>query len=162
VIRDVGAALGRGVPVLASDGLLPVSKLFGSAGPAARGVRVLFPGLTVQGLPPAGRHFVAQFGATQAGGRVDEAAVYAAEGMTIMLDAIAGSDGTRAAITRELLGARVNGGLLGTFRFDASGDPTVAPITILRAQHPGGDDRVTSHEGATVERVIRPRAGLGG
>jgi branched-chain amino acid transport system substrate-binding protein len=162
VIRDVREALGPGVPVLANDGLLPISKLFRDAGAAARGVRVTFPGLTVEGLPPAGRHFVAQFGATQPGGRVDEAAVYAAEGATLMLDAIGSSDGTRASVSRELLQARASGGLLGSFRFDAHGDPTLTPITILRAERPGGDDRVTGHEGATVERVLYPRPGLGG
>ncbi|MDX6637741.1 MAG: hypothetical protein QOJ01_1252, partial [Solirubrobacterales bacterium] len=152
VIRDVRASIGGRVPVVANDGILPVSKLFREAGPAARGVRLTYPGLTVGGLPAPGRHFVAQFGATQPGGRVDESAVYAAEGMTIMLDAIARSDGTRA-VTTEMLRARVNGGLLGSFRFDAHGDPTTTPITILRAERAGGDDRVTSHEGASVERV---------
>jgi YVTN family beta-propeller protein len=162
VIRDVRAALGSRVPVVANDGLLPVSKLFREAGAAARGVRIAFPGLTVEGLPPAGRHFVAQFGATQAGGRVDEAAVYAAEAATLMLDAIGRSDGTRASVARELLQARASGGLLGSFRFDVRGDPTATPITILRVERAGGDDRVMSHEGAAVERVISPPRGLGG
>jgi YVTN family beta-propeller protein len=162
VIADVRSALGPGVPVLANDGLLPISKLFRSAGPAARGVRVTFPGLTVQGLPPAGRHFVAQFAATQPGGRVDEAAVYAAQATTVMLDAIAASDGTRPSIAAQLLRARVGSGLIGGVRFDARGDPVAQPITILRAQRPGGDARVTSHDGATVERVVYPPPGIGG
>jgi YVTN family beta-propeller protein len=162
VIRDVRAALGPDVPLIANDGLLPVSKLFRGAGLAARGVRITFPGLTLEGLPPAGRHFVAQFGATQPGVRVDEAAVYAAAAMTLMLDAVARSDGTRPSVTAELLRARASSGLLGDVRFDARGDPTRAPITILRAEHGGGDDRVTSHEGAAVERVLYPRSGLGG
>jgi ABC-type branched-subunit amino acid transport system substrate-binding protein len=123
---------------------------------------VTFPGLTVQGLPPAGRHFVAQFAATQPGGRVDEAAVYAAQATTVMLDAIAASDGTRPSIAAQLLRARVGSGLIGGVRFDARGDPVAQPITILRAQRPGGDARVTSHDGATVERVVYPPPGIGG
>jgi YVTN family beta-propeller protein len=162
VIRDLRPGLGQRVPLLAGDGVLPISKLFDAAGPAARGVRVSFPGLTNEGLPPAGRHFVAQFGATQPGGRVDAQAVYAAQATTIMLDAIARSDGTRDSVRNELLGARVSRGLLGSFRFDARGDPTVRPITILRAERPGGSDQVTSPEGASVERVVYPRPGLGG
>jgi branched-chain amino acid transport system substrate-binding protein len=161
VIRDVRRALGRRVPVLAGDGVLPISSLFRAAGPAARGVRVSLAGLAGDRLPPAGRHFVAQFGATQPGGRVDESAVYIAEATAIMLDAISRSDGTRASIARELLGARVNGGLLGSFRFDANGDPSVTPITIFRAERGGGSDHVLGHEGASVERVLYPRPGLG-
>jgi branched-chain amino acid transport system substrate-binding protein len=161
VIADVRHALGPRVPVVAGDGALPIAGLFRAAGPAARGVRVTLAGLTTDRLPPAGRHFVAQFGATQPGGRVDEAAVYAAEGTTIMLDAIARSDGTRASVTSELLKGRVSGGSLGSFRFDANGDPTLMPITVLRARRAGGSERVQSHEGATVERVLYPRPGLG-
>jgi branched-chain amino acid transport system substrate-binding protein len=162
VIADVRAALGPRVAVLAGDGVLPISALFRQAGDAARGVRVTLPGLTVQGLSPAGRHFVAGFGATQPGGRVDEAAVYAAAGTTIMLDAIARSDGSRASVTRELLRAPVERSILGSFRFDSNGDPTLQPITILRAERGGGSDGVASYEGASVERVVRPRPGMGG
>ena len=162
VVADVRGAIGPRVPVLAGDGLLPISKLFRAAGPAARGVRVTLAGLTIDRLAPAGRHFVAQFGATQPGGRVAEAAVYAAEGTTLVLDAIARSDGTRASVANELLGARVTGGILGSFGFDANGDPTVMPITVLRAERGGGSEQVLSHEGASVERVLYPRPGLGG
>ena len=162
VIADVRAAIGPRVPVLAADGVLPISSLFRAAGPAARGVRVTFPGFANAALPPPGRHFVGQFAATQPGGRVDETAVYAAEATTIMLDAIARSDGTRASVRAQLLRSRVEGELLGSFRFDANGDPTVAPVTILRAERPGGSDLVSSPEGASVERVVYPRPGLGG
>jgi len=162
VIADVRTALGHRVPVIANDGLLPISKLFSSAGRAARGVRITFPGLTIEGLPSAGRHFLAQFAATQPGGRVDEAAVYAAQATTVMLEAIAASDGTRPSIASHLLRAQLGGGLIGGVRFDARGDPTVSPITILQAQRPGGDDRVTSHGGASVERVVYPQLGIGG
>ena len=39
---------------------------------------------------------------------------------------------------------------------------TFAPVTILRAERPGGSDMVSSPEGASVERVVYPRPGLGG
>ena len=155
-------ALGRGVPLLANDGFLPISRLFVAAGPAARGVRVSLPGLTNAGLPPAGRHFVSQFAATQPGGRVQQSAVYAAQATIVMLDAIARSNGSRASVTAELLRRRVNGGFVGSFGFDANGDSTDNPITIVRAEHGGGSNVVASHEGASVERVIRVPRHLGG
>jgi hypothetical protein len=105
---------------------------------------------------------VAQFGATQPGGRVSEAAVYAAQGAVLMLDAIARSDGTRSSVTHELRASRAEHGLIGSVRFDTRGDPTITPISILRAERGGGDDGVASHEGASVERVVYPKPGLGG
>jgi len=162
VIADLRAAIGAQVAVLACNGLLPISKLFRQAGAAARGVRMTLPGLTVSALGPAGRHFISQFGATQPGGRVYEAAVYAAQGAMLMLDAIARSDGTRGSVTAKLRATGVARGLVGRVRFDAKGDPTVTPITILRAERPGGSDAVESYEGASAERVVYPRPGLGG
>jgi ABC-type branched-subunit amino acid transport system substrate-binding protein len=52
--------------------------------------------------------------------------------MEILLDAIATSDGTRAAVTRNVLRARVTSGPLGTFHFDAAGDTTGNRVGIYR------------------------------
>jgi YVTN family beta-propeller protein len=160
LIADLRRALPRRVDLIGGDGLLPLSQLFRSAGPAARGMRVSFPGLTNESLPPEGRQFVAAFGATQPGARVDETAVYAAAAANAMLDAIAGSDGSRRSVTARMLSARTENSLVGPLGFDASGDPLDVPITILRAERGGGSNRVMSHEGASVERVAHPPAAL--
>jgi ABC-type branched-subunit amino acid transport system substrate-binding protein len=52
--------------------------------------------------------------------------------MEILLDAIAASDGTRAAVTRNVLRASVKNGPLGTFHFDAAGDTTANRMGIYR------------------------------
>ena len=67
-----------------------------------------------------------------------------------MLDAIAKSDGTRGDVTARLFETEVTDGLLGTFRFDANGDPAdatgpVVGFTIFKA------DR-----GLEVETTIDP------
>jgi hypothetical protein len=54
-----------------------------------------------------------------------------------MLDAIAPSNGSRRSVTRALLASCVKNGILGSFCFDANGDPTVTPVTILQAKRPG-------------------------
>lgn len=161
VLAALRGALGPRVHLLASDGLLPVSALFRDAGAAARGVHLSFPGLTNDVLGPAGRHFLAQFRATQPGGRVSEAAIYAAQSAGLLLDAIGRSDGTRASITAELFRTNAEGGIVGSVRFDAHGDAVAAPVTIVRAERAGGSDEVLSTEGAAVERVVLPRRGLG-
>jgi hypothetical protein len=149
-------ALPPSVPVIGCDGLLPVSLLFERAGPAARGTYVSINGLVNERLGLAGRKFVRDFGSTQPGARVDIAAVYAAQAAELLLDAVARSDGTRASVSSELFKARVQSGLLGTFAIDADGDPTPAPVTIVRLDHGGGASVVAGYEGARVYRVITP------
>jgi hypothetical protein len=57
---------------------------------------------------------------------------------------------------RELLGARVTGGILGDFRITSTGDTTAQPITILRAVRGGADERIMGYEGGKIVRVITP------
>ena len=94
VIRNLRARLAPGTQLIANDGFLPVAKLFETAGPAARGVHITRPGLAPDSLPREGRQFVAQFAATQGTRPVYFESVYAAQSAELLLDAIAGSDGT--------------------------------------------------------------------
>jgi DNA-binding SARP family transcriptional activator/ABC-type branched-subunit amino acid transport system substrate-binding protein/streptogramin lyase len=162
VLRGLRAALPRSVPVMGCDGLLPLSLLFEQAGPAARGTLIAISGVTNERLPEAGRAFVRGFGATQPGGRVDNAAVYAAQAAEVMIAAIARSDGTRASISDQLLRVRMPDGLLGPVAFEASGDAVPSPVTIVRAQRGGGDDAIESHSGGRVVTVLTPPRSLVG
>jgi ABC-type branched-subunit amino acid transport system substrate-binding protein len=142
--------------LLGTDGFLPISALFTAAGPAARGMYVSAAGLTPGVLGPEGRFFVRGFAATQPGQAVDQTAIYAAQAASLLLAAIASSDGTRASVTKQLFRTRVNRGILGDFGFDEHGDTTSAPVTILRALHGGGASAVLNTEGSSIVRVIRP------
>jgi hypothetical protein len=42
------------------------------------------------------------------------------------------------------------------FDFDANGDITESPVTILRVATGGGSNRILSTEGGVVEQVVRP------
>ena len=44
----------------------------------------------------------------------------------------------------------------GLIAFDANGDTTESPVTILRVSHGGGKNSLLSVEGGVVERVVRP------
>jgi hypothetical protein len=48
----------------------------------------------------------------------------------MLLDAIARSDGSRADVLRNLLGSRVQGGLLGDFSIDRYGDTSLTQIAV--------------------------------
>jgi DNA-binding SARP family transcriptional activator/ABC-type branched-subunit amino acid transport system substrate-binding protein/sugar lactone lactonase YvrE len=160
VVRELRDALGPGVPLLGSDGFTPVSLLVERAGEAARGMYVSLTGLTIERLGRAGRLFVRRFAATQPGAEIEPAAVYAAQATEVLLAAVARSDGTRASVVRELFRTRVRGGLLGDFTFDDNGDISESPITILRAQRPGGKNTILSFDGARIVSVERPQASL--
>jgi branched-chain amino acid transport system substrate-binding protein len=146
--------------VLATDGFLPISGLFRAARSSARGVYVTLAGLAPPTLGPEGRHFVRDFGATHPGQDVDPAAPYAAQAADVLLDAIGRSDGSRRSATRELLATHVRQGILGDLEFDANGDTTSNPVTVLRAVRGGGSSRVGSYDGADIVSVIRPPARL--
>ena len=69
-----------------------------------------------------------------------------------MLDAIARSDGTRDDVTAKLFGTHVTNGLLGTFRFDANGDPVAATGPVV------GFTIVKAAKRLEVEATIYPRS----
>jgi branched-chain amino acid transport system substrate-binding protein len=152
VIRDLRGRLRPTVDLLAPDGLTPLPLLLDRAGSAAHGTFVSLGGAVTERLPPAGADFVRRFGRTQGGHDVAPSAVYAAQAAEVLLDAIARSDGTRASVLEELFASDVRNGLLGTFRFNANGDITESPITILRVSA----SRPRSAEGGAIHRVVRP------
>jgi ABC-type branched-subunit amino acid transport system substrate-binding protein len=111
-------------------------------------------------LSPAGVRFARRFGKVQAGVEVQPSAVYAAQAAEVLLDAIARSDGTRASVLEELFATEVRNGLLGSFAFDANGDTTESPVTIMRVALGGGSNRIGSVEGGVAARVLRPSPSL--
>ena len=157
LIRALRRQLGPRFTILADDGFLPPSLLFQTDGPAARGVYIAAYVLPNGPLGPAARAFVAHFAATQHQAPVNEAAVYAAQATDVMIDAIARSDGTRRSVARALFKTCVHNGILGSFCFDANGDPTSAGISIVEAMRPGGDRIIPDNtEGADLVTVIHP------
>ena len=160
VVRDLRARLGPAVDILAPDGLTPLGLLSRRAGPSARGVYVSLAGTVTERLPPAGADFVRRFAKTQAGGEVEPSAVYAAEATGALLDAIGRSDGTRNSVLEQLFATRAHPGLLGTFGFDANGDITESPVTIMRVTRGGRSRTIGSTEGGVVDRIVRPSPSL--
>ena len=154
LIRDVRASLRPGTEVIANDGFLPIAQLFESAGSSARGVYITRSGLSPDSLPREGRHFVAQFAATQGTRPVYFESVYAAQAAELLLDAIARSDGTRDSVVAALRRTRLKRGLLGSIAFNSEGDMTRAAVTVFRALRGGGSGPVTSTDGAETVRII--------
>jgi ABC-type branched-subunit amino acid transport system substrate-binding protein len=127
VVRSLRRALGSSVTISGPEGLLPVGRLFDRAGTTARGV------LIATGTRPAahGEH---------------PYAVLARQAVDVVLGVIARSDGTRRSIARAVRSLP---------QFDSHGDLRNAPVTILRAQRPGGSRTNMSLEGGRVVAVVR-------
>ena len=92
--------------------------------------------VSVAGQPPTGlkgegAKFVKDFGA-QIGATPNPYSQYGAQAMTVMLDAIDKSDGTRASVTSHLFGLKVTNGIIGTFTINQKGDTSLNPITIYQ------------------------------
>jgi branched-chain amino acid transport system substrate-binding protein len=138
LIRALHQQLGTRVTVLSNENNIPTGPLFQFAGSAARGVYIAT-SLALNGpLGSAARQFVTRFAATRPGAPVNAAVLYAAQATDVLLNAIARSDGTRRSVTHALLSTCVHNGILGSFCFDASGEPTATPVAILQVKRPGG------------------------
>lgn len=131
LIRDLGAALGRDVEILAPDGFNQPTALVEGAGERAEGLFITLAAAPVRALPPAGRRWSAKF-TRRWGSKPCCYAVHAGQVAEIVLDAIGRSDGGRAKVLDNLFDTTVRGGLVGDFSFDRFGDTTLTSIAVYR------------------------------
>jgi ABC-type branched-subunit amino acid transport system substrate-binding protein len=122
------------VALLAPDGFTPLPVLIAQAGPsAAAGTFVSLSGVAdARDFGPNGRRFAHELSAALGTPSVQPSAIYAAQAMEVALEAIARSDGTRESVRRALFATDLRDGLIGRVRFDANGDVSSSPVTILR------------------------------
>jgi ABC-type branched-subunit amino acid transport system substrate-binding protein len=154
VVKALRDQLGGRLAILAPAGLTPISSLLADAGPGAAGTFVAIPGvIDADRFGRASARFVRSLSAALGGQRPEPSAVYAAQAMEVVLDAIARSDGTRGSVLTALFQTRIRDGLVGSVSFDRNGDVQDSPVTILRVE-PGARS-VTDVPEASVYGVIR-------
>jgi branched-chain amino acid transport system substrate-binding protein len=157
VVKALRARLGTRVVLIAGDAFMPPEEVLAAAGPAAVGMYVTTTAVAHEGLGPAGRRFVRDFGKPGGVAPLAIDVTGAAQAAEALLTAIARSDGTRRSVTEQLRGLEIENGILGDFRFDARGDITPASFTVLRIT--GGSERAPGLPpglgGAVVDRVVR-------
>jgi branched-chain amino acid transport system substrate-binding protein len=139
LIRELRSRLGADLLILGPDGFADPGFLVREVGAAADGFVFTIATLPARALPPGGRRFAAEF-ERRFGSAPCCFAVHAAQAMEVLLDAIAESDGTRAGVTRAVLGSSIEGGELGDFRFDSAGDTTRNTMGVFEVRG-GGRDR---------------------
>jgi branched-chain amino acid transport system substrate-binding protein len=134
LIKDKVAVLGPNggaVKLLAPDGFAQQSTI-DLAGSASKGMFASVPGLVPQELPGPGKQLVTALKKTVEG-PVELYAPYAGQAAELVLGALAGTPGSRAAVISGVAGAKVKNGITGSFSILPSGDPSIGPITISRA-----------------------------
>ena len=148
LIKDISSG-DPGVQILAPDGFTPISADVQGAGAAAEGMIVSVAGLPNAQLKGTGKAFVSAF--TKFDHKApDPYAVYAAQAADVLVQAIATSDGTRAAVTKNLFKTKVTNGILGSFTINNNGDTSSNPITFYKIK--GGQ--------STTFKVIVPPVSL--
>jgi DNA-binding SARP family transcriptional activator/ABC-type branched-subunit amino acid transport system substrate-binding protein len=154
VVKALRDQLGGRLAILGPDGMSPISSLLADAGPGAAGTFVAIPGvIDADRFGRASARFVRSLSAALGGQRPEPSAVYAAQAMEVVLDAIARSDGTRDSVLKALFQTRIRDGLIGSVSFDPNGDVQDSPVTILRVD-PGARS-VTDMPDARVYREMR-------
>jgi branched-chain amino acid transport system substrate-binding protein len=161
VLRALRERLGRRVTILGNFWFIPVPAVLRFVGPAARGTYFATSDLSRANAPltAAGQQFAQNMGppAKQYLGVLE-----AGQATELVLNAIAHSDGTRASVLKALRTSRVHNDILGSFGFDANGDPTTAPIPIVRitgTRRPGAG-LPGQFEGSVLDRMVDVPAAL--
>jgi branched-chain amino acid transport system substrate-binding protein len=134
VIKDKVAVLGPNdgdVKLLAPDGFTTQATI-DESGPASKGMFMSVAGVPIDQFKGAALDFIdgLQKGPLQ-GKAIDPYAIYGGQAAQIMLDAIAGSDGTRSDVIKKLFETDVTDGLLGSFKIDDNGDPEEASGAVV-------------------------------
>jgi branched-chain amino acid transport system substrate-binding protein len=162
VLKALREHLGPRIPIMATQGFMPIPDMLEQVGPAARGLYV-----TAEDVPaaarepsPASLRFARDFGQLSS---AEPFVLPAAQAADVVMRAIARSDGSRASVLDEIRSGPVNNGVLGDFRFNR-GDiaPATVPIFRVTGRAPPGEEGFDLSEGAVVDHVFEVPAWLSG
>ena len=132
LLKDLRTVLGTSFPIIVPDGFTPFSATVQTAGAAASGVYISYPGIPVTALKGAGKKFVKAFQRVNGGKLPDPYTAYAAQAAQVLLGAIAKSGGSRSGATSHLTNLKVKNGILGSFSINKDGDTTLGAVSIGR------------------------------
>lgn len=154
VIKDKVAVLGPNdgdVKLYAPDGFTTQATIDESGG-AAKGMFMSVAGVPVDEFEGPAKEFIDQLAAGPLSGKpIDPYAIYGAQAVQVLLDAIAASDGSREDVIAKLFETEVTDGLLGTFGINDNGDPENASGAVV------GFTVYVASDKLETEAVISPK-----
>ena len=162
LIKDKVAVLGPNdgaVKLITPDGFA-TQQTIDDAGSAAAGMYMSVAGQPIDQFQGAAREFATNFSKEYLNGKtIDPYAIYGGQAATVMLDAIAASDGSRSDVISKMFATKVQNGLLGSFSFSENGDPqggtgAVVAITVYKATDKLETDKVISPKQETVDAAL--------
>src|SRR5262249_11873178 len=149
------------VPFLATDNFTFSGDMAQPGAPPAAFRTYVTGALAVpRGLPPQGRALMREIFPGRPLKDISRTVPAAAASMGLLLDAIARSDGTRASVVDQLVHGRAVGTPLGSFAFDANGDPTLAPVTVTKISKSAGATPHVDPAGLAFVRVVNADPGI--
>ncbi|WP_181813704.1 branched-chain amino acid ABC transporter substrate-binding protein [Gaiella occulta] len=154
VIKDKVAVLGPNdgkVKLFAPDGFT-TQQTIDEAGPAAKGMFMSVAGVPIDKFAGPAKEFAQKFEADYLKGKpIDPYAIYGAQAAQVLFDAIANSDGSRGDVIKQMFATQVTDGLLGSFKFNANGDPQDASGAVV------GFTIYVATDKLTTETTISPK-----
>jgi branched-chain amino acid transport system substrate-binding protein len=134
LIKDKIAVLGPndGVKLLAPDGFTPFDEVDKAGTAATTGMYVTVAGSSAAALAAQGgrgAEFINAYKEEFGVERVEPYTAYAAQAAELLLDAIEAGGDDRAAIIDNVLGAKVQGGILGDFEINPEGDRATGDVS---------------------------------
>jgi branched-chain amino acid transport system substrate-binding protein len=133
LIEDLREALGPETEIIGPDGFATPGLIVEGAGSDAENFTWTIAARPTDELPPEGRELAADF-ERRFSSRPCCFAVHYAQSASVILDAVADSDGTRAQVNENLFEASVEDGYLGDFKIDRYGDTTLNTNGVYRIE----------------------------
>jgi branched-chain amino acid transport system substrate-binding protein len=121
------------VALIGFDGLTQQSTIDESEG-AAEAMLSSVPGRAPENLTGPGAEFAEELSALIGDAPIEQFAPFAGEATEVLLQAIESAGDDRAAVAAEVIGLERDDGILGTYEITESGDPSVGPVTVFRAE----------------------------
>jgi branched-chain amino acid transport system substrate-binding protein len=161
LIKDKVAVLGDNdkVKLITPDGFATQQTL-DDAGSASNGMYMSVAGQPIDKFQGVAREFATNFSKEYLNGKtIDPYAIYGGQAASVMLDAIANSDGSRSDVISKLFETKVQNGLLGSFSFSPNGDPqeasgAVVAITLYKGEGTLKTASVISPAQSTVDAAL--------
>jgi branched-chain amino acid transport system substrate-binding protein len=162
VIKDKVAVLGPNdgkVKLLAPDGFTTQATI-DESGTAAAGMYMSVAGVPIDAFKGAALDFIDGLEkGPLAGKSIDPYAIYGGQAIQVVLGAIAASDGSRSDVLKQLFATKVTDGLIGSFSFNANGDPQEASGAIVGFTIYKATDELTTETSLSPKPAVVKAAG---